>query len=70
MIVTARDPDDQGHCRRLIKAFYALSARTVFRERLLTQAILFQRKGLKRPGLVVRELSNAGAVTPPRDGSS
>ena len=65
MIVTARDPDDQGHCRRLIKAFYALSARTVFRERLLTQAAPFERKGLKRPGLVVRELSKRwGSYTP------
>jgi predicted metal-dependent hydrolase len=57
MVVNARDPDDQDHCRRLIKAFYALSARTVFRERLLTQALPFERKGLKRPRLVVRDLS-------------
>ncbi len=65
MIVTARDPDDQDHCRRLIKAFYALNARTVFRERLLTQTAPFERKGLKRPRLVVRELSKRwGSYTP------
>ena len=65
MIVTARDPVDQDHCRRLIKAFYALNARTVFCERLLTQAAAFERKGLKRPRLVVRELSKRwGSYTP------
>jgi predicted metal-dependent hydrolase len=65
MIVNARDPDDQGHCRRLIEAFYELSARTVFRERLLTQALPFERKGLKRPRLVVRKLSKRwGSYTP------
>jgi predicted metal-dependent hydrolase len=63
--VTAREPDDQDHCRRLIKAFYALNARTVFSERLLTQAAPFERKGLKRPRLVVRVLSKRwGSFTP------
>jgi predicted metal-dependent hydrolase len=65
MIVTARDPDDQAHCGRLIKAFYALNARTIFRDRLLAQATPFERKGLKRPRLIVRELSKRwGSYTP------
>jgi predicted metal-dependent hydrolase len=65
MIVTARDPDDQAHCGRLIRVFYALNARTVFRERLVTQSAPFERKGLKRPRLIVRELSKRwGSYTP------
>jgi predicted metal-dependent hydrolase len=65
MIVTARDPDDQAHCGRLIKVFYALNARSVFRERLLIQAAPFERKGLKRPRLIVRDLSKRwGSFTP------
>lgn len=65
MIVTARDPDDQAHCRRLIKAFYMLNARSVFPERLSLQLAPFGRKGLRRPQLVIRELSKRwGSFTP------
>jgi predicted metal-dependent hydrolase len=65
MIVTARDPDDQAHCRRLIEAFYALNARSVFAERLSMQLIPFARKGLQRPHLIIRELSKRwGSLTP------
>lgn len=65
MIVMARDPDDQAHCRRLIKAFYALNARSVFPERLSVQMAAFERKGLRRPQLIIRELSKRwGSLTP------
>ena len=65
MIVMARDPDDQEHCRRLIKAFYVLNARAVFRERLLLQSPPFERKGLRRPHLVIREIAKRwGSYTP------
>ena len=65
MIVTARDPDDQAHCGRLIKVFYALNAKSVFPERLKVQSVPFERKGLKRPHLIIRELSKRwGSYTP------
>jgi predicted metal-dependent hydrolase len=65
MIVMTREPDDQAHCRRLIKAFYVLNARSVFRERLLVQSPPFERKGLRRPHLVIREMSKRwGSYTP------
>ncbi len=65
MIVTAREPDNQAHCSRLIKAFYVLSARSVFRERLELQSVSFERKGLRRPHLVIREMSKRwGSYTP------
>ena len=64
MILMAREPDDQAHCRRLIKAFYVLNARAVFRERLLLQSPPFERKGLRRSHLV-REMSKRwGSYTP------
>jgi predicted metal-dependent hydrolase len=65
MILMARDPDDQAHCRRLITAFYLLNARSVFPERLSMQFAPFERKGLKRPQLIIRELSKRwGSLTP------
>lgn len=65
MIVTARDPDDQAHSRRLINAFYVLNARLVFPERLSQQLAPFERKGLRRPQLIIRELSKRwGSFTP------
>jgi predicted metal-dependent hydrolase len=65
MILMARDPDDQAHCRRLIKAFYVLNARSVFPERLSMQLIPYERKGLQRPLLIIRELSKRwGSLTP------
>ncbi len=65
MVVMARDPDDRDHCRRLIKAFYVLNARSVFPERLSMQMAPFERKGLKRPQLIIRELSKRwGSLTP------
>jgi predicted metal-dependent hydrolase len=56
MIVSARDPDDQAHCRRLLRAFYMLNARSVFPERLSMQLAPFERKGLRRPQLIIRQL--------------
>ena len=57
LIVTLRNVDDQAQCRRHLSAFYALSARRIFRERLDYVAAPFIRGGLKRPKLVIRKMS-------------
>lgn len=65
LIVLARRPDDQAHCRRLLTAFYAIEARAVFSERLSEMVPPFERRGLKRPPLVVRRMSKRwGSFTP------
>jgi predicted metal-dependent hydrolase len=65
LVVTTRRIDDQAQCRRLLSAFYALSARKIFRERLELVAVPFVRKGLKRPSLVIRKMSKRwGSYTP------
>lgn len=56
LVVTARDPADAGHVRRVIEAFYRLKAREVFPARLISVMPPFARRGLKRPSLVVRRL--------------
>lgn len=55
--VLVRRPNDQAHCRRLITAFYAITARKVFRERLDAMVPPFVRRGLLRPPLIVRRMS-------------
>lgn len=63
--IQARQPDDQAHCRRLLTAFYALTARTTFRERLGAVMPPFARKGLRKPALVIRCMSKRwGSYTP------
>jgi predicted metal-dependent hydrolase len=63
--VLVRQLDDQAHCRRLITAFYAITARGVFRERLDAMAPPFVRKGLLRPPLIIRRMSKRwGSYTP------
>ena len=57
LVVFARRGDDQAHCRRLLMAFYTLTARQVFRERLDAVAPPFLRRGMKAPALIVRPLS-------------
>lgn len=57
LIVTTRSVDDQAQCRRLLTAFYAISARKVFQERLETVAAPFLRKGMKQPSLVIRKMT-------------
>lgn len=65
LVVTTRSIDDQAQCRRLLSAFYTLSARKIFRERLELVAAPFVRKGLKRPSLVIRKMSKRwGSYTP------
>lgn len=65
LIISARSMDDQPHCRRLLQAFYARTAREVFRRRFEVVAEPFVRKGLKRPSLVVRPMSKRwGSYTP------
>ena len=63
--VLVRRVDDQAHCRRLLVAFYALTARGVFSERLDAMIPPFIRKGLQRPSMVVRQMSKRwGSYTP------
>lgn len=63
--VLARRVDDPAHCRRLLTAFYAITARTVFNERLDVMAMPFIRQGLPRPPLVIRQMSKRwGSYTP------
>lgn len=68
IVVSVRHIDDQAHCRRLLNTFYALQARTVFRERLGAVFPPFERRGLKRPKLIIRKLANRwGSFTPKGD---
>ena len=55
--VVVRRLDDQAHCRRLLTSFYAITARSVFRQRLDDVSPVFVRKGLAKPSLIVRSLS-------------
>lgn len=57
--------DDQAHYRRLLIAFYTITARHVFAERLDAVIPPFIRKGLKKPSLVIRQMSKRwGSYTP------
>lgn len=63
--IIARQVDDRGHCRRLLAAFYTITARDVFRDRLTAMAPAFMRKGLKEPPLIIRKMSKRwGSFTP------
>lgn len=63
--IMARQVDDPAHCRRLLAAFYAVTARRVFNERLDAVVSPFIRKGLRRPTLIVRRMSRRwGSYTP------
>ncbi len=65
LVICARAPDDQPHCRRLLQTFYKLRAREVFRQRFEIVVEPFVRKGLKRPSLVIRPMSKRwGSFTP------
>lgn len=65
LVICARVPDDQPHCRRLLQTFYRLRAREVFRQRFEIVVEPFVRKGLKRPSLVIRPMSKRwGSFTP------
>lgn len=65
LIITARRIDDQAHCRRLLTAFYAITARNVFSERLDSVASPFIRRGLRKPEIVIRRLTKRwGSFSP------
>lgn len=65
MVIAARAPEDQPHCRRLLQAFYRLRAREVLRQRFDIVLEPFVRKGLKRPSLVIRPMAKRwGSYTP------
>jgi predicted metal-dependent hydrolase len=60
-----RRMDDQAHCRRLLTAFYAMTARSVFSERLDVLVPAFARRGLRKPHLIVRKMAKRwGSYTP------
>lgn len=65
LIIGAREPNDVAHCRRLLTAFYAIEARSLFPRRLSAVFPPFERKGLKRPHLIIRRMSKRwGSYTP------
>jgi len=65
MVIAARTPDDQPHCRRLLQTFYRLRAREVLRQRFEIVLEPFVRKGLRRPSLVIRPMAKRwGSYTP------
>jgi hypothetical protein len=56
---------DEAECHRLLMDFYALTAKTVFRQRLEAMAPPFIRKGLKQPPLTIRWMAKRwGSYTP------
>lgn len=57
LIIGAREPNDVVHCRRLLTAFYAIEARSLFPERLSAVLPPFERKGLQRPHLIIRRMT-------------
>lgn len=65
LIIGARDPTDAAQCRRLLTAFYALEARSLFPARLKAVLPPLERKGLKRPRLAIRRMTKRwGSYTP------
>jgi len=57
--------DDPAQCRSLVMAFYAITAKSVFGERLAAMIPPFSRKGLQKPSLIVRQMSKRwGSYTP------
>jgi predicted metal-dependent hydrolase len=64
-IISAREPNDVAPCRRLLTAFYATEARSVFLRRLTAMLPPFERRGLKRPHLIIRRMTKRwGSYTP------
>jgi predicted metal-dependent hydrolase len=65
LLVITRNISDQAQSSRLISAFYEISARKIFRERLDLVAAPFVRKGLKQPSLIIRRMTKRwGSYTP------
>jgi len=70
LIVGAREPTDVAHCRRVLTAFYVLEARSLFPLRLSAVLAPFERKGLKRPHLIIRRMTKRWGSYTPRTGRS
>jgi predicted metal-dependent hydrolase len=65
LIIGAREPNDAAHCRRLLTAFYAIEARSIFPSRLSAMLPPFERRGLERPHLIIRRMTKRwGSYTP------
>jgi predicted metal-dependent hydrolase len=63
-VITHR-ADDPTECMRVLMAFYAFTARRVFRERLDAMAPPFLRKGMELPLLIIRPMAKRwGSFTP------
>src|SRR5579862_529422 len=65
--LSVRDPADAAHCRRLLRAYYVLEARSLFPLRLDAMLPPFLRKGLKRPQLIMRWIPRDGAAMRPKE---
>jgi predicted metal-dependent hydrolase len=57
MHVLVPHEDDQVYCKRIIESLYAITARSVFSDRLDAMFPPFSRKGMGRPTLIVRRMS-------------
>jgi predicted metal-dependent hydrolase len=65
LIIGTVEPSDVAHCRRLLTAFFATEARSLFPLRLKTVFPPFERKGLRRPHLIIRRMTKRwGSYTP------
>jgi predicted metal-dependent hydrolase len=65
LIIGARNPEDVSHCRQLLTAFYATEAKALFPLRLSAVLPPFERRGLKRPHLIIRRMTKRwGSYTP------
>lgn len=65
LVIGAREPNDVAHCRRVLTAFYAIEARSLFPNRLNAVLPPYERKGLQRPHLIIRRMTKRwGSYTP------
>jgi predicted metal-dependent hydrolase len=65
LIIGAREPSDVAHCRGLLTAFFSMEARSLFPLRLKAVLPPFERRGLKRPHLIIRRMTKRwGSYTP------
>jgi predicted metal-dependent hydrolase len=65
LIIGEREPNDIAHRRRLLTSFYEIEAHSVFPNRLTAMLPPFERRGLKRPKLIIRRMSKRwGGYTP------
>lgn len=54
ILIGVREPNNAAQCRRVLAAFYSLEARALFATRLSAVFPPFERRGLRRPRLIIR----------------